>query len=134
MMTVIQAIRSEKYADVDRSSSPQSSKDLPEELENMRADYEARIAKLQEEHQEALLEAKRFKAVPLVTVDGQVNVKNSINLSLCQVKRLHIWSLSYIKRLGLCLLPLPPTQRWMGCCSIARAVSPRALVGGQLKR
>ena len=75
MMTVIQAIRSEKYADVEGTASPQNAKELPEELAKMRADYEARIAKLQEEHQEALREAKRFGAVPLVTVEGEVEVK-----------------------------------------------------------
>ena len=71
MMTVIQAIRSEKYADV---ASPRTPKELPEELTTMREDYEARIAKLQDEHQEALREAKRFRGVPLVTVEGEDEV------------------------------------------------------------
>jgi len=40
----------------------------------MRAEYETKIAKLQEEHQEALQEAKRSRAMPLVTVEGEAQV------------------------------------------------------------
>jgi len=75
MMTVIQAIRSEKYADVEGSVSPRNPEELPQDLATMRAEYETKIAKLQEEHQEALREAKRSRAVPLVTVEGEAQVK-----------------------------------------------------------
>ena len=78
MMTVIQAIRSEKYADVEGTPSPQNNKELPEELAKMRADYEAKIAKLQEEHQQALRDTKRPRAVPVVTVEGEAEVKYKI--------------------------------------------------------
>ena len=63
MMTVIQAIRSEKYADEGRAASPRHLKDLPEELAKMQEEYEEKIAKLQEEHEEALREAKGSKTV-----------------------------------------------------------------------
>ena len=75
MMTVIQAIRSEKYADVERSASPRNPEELPQDLATMRAEYETKIAKLKEEHQEALREAKRSWTVPLVTVEGEAQVK-----------------------------------------------------------
>lgn len=61
MMTVIQAIRSEKYADEGRAASPRHLEDLPEELAKMQEEYEGKIAKLQEEHEEALREAKGSK-------------------------------------------------------------------------
>lgn len=79
MMTVIQAIRSEKYADVEGSASPRNPKELLQELATMRAEYEAKIAKLQEEHQEALRDAKRSRTVPLVAVEGEDKVKYSVN-------------------------------------------------------
>ena len=76
MMTVIQAIRSEKYADVEGSASPRKPKELPQDPATMRAEYETKIAKLQEEHQEALREATRSPGtVPLVTVEGEAQVK-----------------------------------------------------------
>lgn len=69
MMTVIQAIRSEKYrmdsdvsgggVEVDSSQKP---KELQEELSKIRADYEARITDLQAKHEEVLQEAKKFQA------------------------------------------------------------------------
>jgi len=39
-MTVIQAIRSEKYADVEGSVSPRNPEELPQDLATMRAEYE----------------------------------------------------------------------------------------------
>ena len=75
MMTVIQAIRSEKYSDVEGSASQRNAKELPQDLATMRAEYETKIAKLQEEHQEALREAKSSMTMPLVTVEGEAQVK-----------------------------------------------------------
>ncbi|KAL9957137.1 hypothetical protein ACROYT_G038739 [Oculina patagonica] len=86
MMTVIQAIRSEKYADVEGSASPRNAKELPEELSKMQADYEARIAQLQEEHQEALRDAKRFRAVPLVTVGGEAESDSQLQKRVNQLE------------------------------------------------
>lgn len=75
MMTVIQAIRSEKYADVGGGTSPRPAQDLPEELAKMQDEYEKKIVKLQGEHQEALREANRSRTVvPVVTVDGEPEV------------------------------------------------------------
>lgn len=75
MMTVIQAIRSEKYADVEGSASSRNPEELPQDLATMRSEYETKIAKLKEEHQEALLEAKASRTLPLVTVGGETQVK-----------------------------------------------------------
>ena len=80
MMTVIQAIRSEKYrldSEVEGGGvSPQQPKELQEELTKMRADYEAKIAELQEKHEEVLREAKKFRAaVPHGNMDGIAEVR-----------------------------------------------------------
>ena len=79
-MTVIQAIRSEKYrldSEVEGGGvSPQRPKELQEELTRMRADYETRIAELQEKHEEVLREAKKFRAAaPLDSLDGISEVR-----------------------------------------------------------
>ena len=84
MMTVIQAIRSEKYrmdsdvsgggVEVDSSQKP---KELQEELSKIRADYEARITDLQAKHEEVLQEAKKFQAaVPRGITDHETEVRN----------------------------------------------------------
>lgn len=66
MMTVIQAIRSEKYrldSEVEGGGGlSQRPKELQEELTKLRANYEAKIVELQEKHEEVLREAKKFKA------------------------------------------------------------------------
>lgn len=75
MMMVIQAIRSEKYrldSEVDGGgASSKKPKEVQNELTRMRADYEARIAELEQKHDELMREAKKFKAaVPHTAVDG----------------------------------------------------------------
>lgn len=88
MITVIQAIKSEKYrtdSDVSASGGDTSEKpkELQEELTRMRADYESRIAELQQKHEEVLREAKKFGTdVPTRIKEREVEVRNSSRVAL----------------------------------------------------
>ena len=73
MMTVIQAIRSQKYrldSDVEENTSREA-KELREQMDRMRTDFEAKIAKLQEEHRKALQNVKKTRGLPVVAVEGE---------------------------------------------------------------
>ena len=64
---------------------PQKPNELQEELSKMRADYEARIAEIQQKHEEVLREAKKFRAaVPHVTVEGEAEVRTFVELTVFQ--------------------------------------------------
>ncbi|XP_029192267.2 trichohyalin-like [Acropora millepora] len=86
MITVIQAIKSEKYrrdSDVSASGGDTSEKpkELQDEVTRMREDYESRIAELQQKHEEVLREAKQFRTdVPtrMKEVEGDSQLKNRV--------------------------------------------------------
>ena len=82
MMTVIQAIRSENYRlDSEDGGGSQKPKELQNELTKMRADYEARIAELQQKHEEVLREVKKFRsAVPHATLEEEAEVCHLIEV------------------------------------------------------
>jgi len=85
MMTVIQAIRSEKYrlySEVDGGgASAEKHKEMQDELTKMRVDYEARIAELQKKHEDVLREAKTYRAaVPHVTLEGEAEVRTFLRI------------------------------------------------------
>ena len=56
-------------------ASSKKPKEVQNELTRMRADYEARIAELEQKHDELMREAKKFKtAMPHTAVDGGAQV------------------------------------------------------------
>lgn len=88
MITVIQAIKSEKYrrdSDVSAAGGDTSEKpkELQDEVTRMREDYESRIAELQRRHEEVLREAKQFRTdVPTRIKEREVEVRNSSRVAL----------------------------------------------------
>lgn len=96
MITVIQAIKSEKYrTDSDVSASGGDTSEKPKELQDevtrMREDYESRIAELQKKHEEVLREAKQLRTdIPTRMKEREVEVRNSsrVALAACILKLL----------------------------------------------
>ena len=70
-MTVIQAIRSEKYkldSDAEEDSSPRRARELQRELEKTHAQYEAKLAQQKEQYEKQLSEMRVDRG--LITITG----------------------------------------------------------------
>lgn len=104
MITVIQAIKSEKYrrdSDVSAAGGDTSEKpkELQDEVTRMREDYESRIAELQQKHEEVLREAKQFRTdVPTRIKEVEVRNSSRVALAACILKLVCTGGMHFIIR------------------------------------
>ena len=71
MMTIIQAIRSEKYkldSDAEEDASPKRARELQRELEKTKVQYEAKLTQQKQEHEKQLEEIRSNRG--LITITG----------------------------------------------------------------